>query len=91
MSQIFASASASADIFELAFAYVFASSELHALVFAYESASADMRILTSDPSLVHTTVGTHEAYAASLVGSWVPCHVSNDLGSLRVSDMTVTA
>ena len=65
MSQIFASKSASANIYwlvfayvfasavllALAFAYVFASAELHVLVFAYESASADMRILTSDPSL----------------------------------------
>ena len=51
MSQIFASASASADIL---FAYVFASEELQALVFAYESASPDMRILTSDPSLEKT-------------------------------------
>ena len=60
MSQIFASMSASADIYELvfvsvdllavAFAYVFASAELHALVFAYESAS-----VTSDPSLEHST------------------------------------
>ena len=49
MSQIFASVSASADIYWLVFAYACIRIWI---VFAYESASADMRIFTSDPSLV---------------------------------------